>query len=389
VPPAHGDVAAILRSPVEDQFPVDLVAGSSGPNREEIDEDGFEAVVQSIVASLEERYVATARADRFREPGEVPALLQGMFVLGVRRSGTTLLRVMLDRHPGLAVPDESYFIPQLARRHRGEVDVDAFVDDLRRLPTLVEWGLSPESVAALLEPGMLPGQAIAAIFEAYAEARGKSSWGDKTPLYMQYLPVLERLFPSTLYVHLIRDGRDAALSFLSVPAGIMSEGWGHPRDAAGFACQWATEVRAARALGRRVGSGRYLEVRYEALVADPEAELRRICGFTGLEYDAGMLGYVGQTESARKEHQQRLNEPPRVGVRDWRTEMAPADVAAFEAVAGDVLDGLGYEVSTRGHDGRRLAGYEARTRAWRAVGALTQRSPLWRRRHAVLQKGGA
>ena len=60
-----------------------------------------------------------------------------LIVLGVRRSGTTLLRVILDRSPVLAVPDESYFVPQLARRHRGTVDVASFVDDLRRLPTIV------------------------------------------------------------------------------------------------------------------------------------------------------------------------------------------------------------------------------------------------------------
>ena len=97
-----------------------------------------------------------------------------------------------------------------------------------------------------------------------------------------------------------------------------------------------------------------------------------------------MLGYVGQTESARKEHQQRLNEPPRVGVRDWSTEMPVADRQAFEAVAGDLLAELGYPVTERGHDGRRLATYRAKTSAWRAVGAVTQRSPLWRRRHARL-----
>lgn len=308
-----------------------------------------------------------------------------VIVLGVRRSGTTLLRVMLDRNPALAVPDESYFVPQLARRHRGTVDVDAFLGDLRRVPTLVEWDLRPEAVARRLHPPMATGAAIAAVFEAYAAERGKVRWGDKTPLYMQYLPMLERLFPAARYVHLVRDGRDAALSFLSVPAGIMTEGWGHPRDAAGFACQWATEVRAARALGMRVGPGRYLELRYEALVADPEAELRRVCSFAALDYDAAMLAYVGQTDSARKEHQRRLDEPPRVGVRDWRTEMAPGEIAAFEAVAGDLLGELGYDVTTRGHDSGRLAAYRAKTAAWRSVGAVAQRSPLWRRRHAVLQ----
>jgi hypothetical protein len=293
---------------------------------------------------------------------------------------------MLDRNPELAVPDESYFVPQLARRHRGRVDPAAFLDDLRRLPTLVEWELSPGVVAARLHEGMTTGDAIAAVFEAYAAGRGKPRWGDKTPLYMQYLPLLERLFPTARYVHLIRDGRNAAVSYLAVPEGIMTAGWGHPRDTAGFACQWATEVRAACALGARVGPERYLEARYEALVADPEAELRRVCEFAALRYDDRMLGYVGQTDSARKEHQQRLNEPPRVGVRNWRTDMRGSEVAAFEAVAGDLLHELGYAVSTRGRDRRRLNAYAAKTRAWRAVGAATQRSPLWRRRHAILQE---
>jgi Sulfotransferase family len=294
---------------------------------------------------------------------------------------------MLDRNPELAVPDESYFVPQLSRRHRGRVDPDAFVDDLRRLTTLVEWGLSADSVAARLRPGMRTGEAIGAVFEAYAAARGKERWGDKTPLYMQYLPLLETLFPTALYVHLVRDGRDAALSHLAVPEGIMTAGWGHPRDAAGFACQWATEIRAARELGRRVG-GRYLEVRYEALVAAPEKELRQVCDVAGLAYDEEMLDYVGRTDSARKEHQQRLNEPPRVGVRDWRSEMPVPEREAFEAVAGNLLHELGYEVARRGRDTTRLAAYRAKTAAWRAVGAATQRSPLWRRRHPVLQHPG-
>jgi hypothetical protein len=201
---------------------------------------------------------------------------------------------------------------------------------------------------------------------------------------MEHLPLLERLFPDAVYVHLIRDGRDAALSFLSVPAGIMTEGWGHPRDAAAFACQWATEVRAARALGRRVGPSRYLEVRYETLVAEPAEELRRLCSFAGLDFDREMLGYVGNTESARKEHQQRLNEPPRVGVRDFRTEMSGADRTAFEAVAGDLLAELGYGADAPGHGRAKLAAFRAKSASWRVVGAVTQRSPLWRRRHPPL-----
>jgi hypothetical protein len=94
-----------------------------------------------------------------------------------------------------------------------------------------------------------------------------------------------------------------------------------------------------------------------------------------------MLDYVGRTDSARKAHQQRLNEPPRAGVRAWRTEMSDDDRRRFEEVAGALLDELGYEVATRGHARVRLASYRARTAAWRGVGVVVQRSPLWARRH--------
>jgi Sulfotransferase family len=311
-----------------------------------------------------------------------------LHVLGVRRSGTTLLRVILDRSSELAIPDESYFVPQLARRHRGPVDVARFLDDVGRLATVRDWGLRADDIEPRLEDGMSPGAAIGAIFESYAAAQGKSRWGDKTPLYMQHLGVLEHLFPDALFVHLVRDGRDAALSFLAVPPGIMTEGWGHPRDAAGFACQWRTEVEAARGLGARVGRERYLELRYEEVVAAPEEALRAATRFAGIPYEPAMLEYVGQVDAARKPHQQRLNQQPTPGVRDWRTEMRAEDVEAFETIAGDLLSDLGYEtrdgVAPNGSARRSLLRYRALTAAWRSMGAATQRSPLWRRRHPLL-----
>ncbi|MGH3015401.1 MAG: sulfotransferase family protein, partial [Gaiellaceae bacterium] len=291
-----------------------------------------------------------------------------LLVLGVRRSGTTLLRVVLDRHSELAVPDESYFVPQLADRHGGRIDADGFVDDLRRLPTLREWGVSADAVRARLRPGMGLGEAVGAVYEAYADGLGKSRWGDKTPMYMQHLPLLERLFPTARYVHLVRDGRDAGLSFLAMPRGIVTESWGHPRTPGGFACQWRSEVRAAQALGGRVGK-RYLEVSYEELVADSAAVVERICAFAGLPYEPAMLEYEGTVDVSAKPHQQRLRQAPTPGVRDWREDMAPEDVTAFEAVAGDLLAELGYETATRPAAAARargraaLAAYAARTAA--------------------------
>jgi len=310
-----------------------------------------------------------------------------LFVLGVRRSGTTLLRVMLDRHSQLAVPDESYFVPQLADRHRGRVDPDAFLDDLSRITTLRDWGLRVDDVRPRLRPGMRPGEAIGAVYEAYAALHGKPRWGDKTPMYMRHLSLLERLFPDAQFVHLVRDGRDAALSFLEMPEGTFTRTWAHPTSPAQFACLWRKEVGDARSLGRRVGPQRYLEVRYEELVADADAAVSAICGFADIPFEASMLAYAGAVDVSDKPHQQRLLRPPTTGVRSWREDMSADDVAAFEAIAGDLLAGLGYEVTTSGSSARataRRAAYDARLAAWNATASLLQRSPLWRRRHPRL-----
>jgi Sulfotransferase family len=312
-----------------------------------------------------------------------------VIVLGVGRSGTTLLRVMLDRNSEIAIPYESFFVTPLAHRHGSRPNLDDFLDDLGRFYQLYEWGISADDVRPRLREGMTTGQAIAAVFEVYAEHEGKPRWGDKTPLYMQHLPLLERLFPDALWVHLVRDGRDAALSFLSLPEGFSGKTWALPRTAARFAARWRTELLAARRLGTHVG-GRYLELRYEDLVTEPERELRRVCEHASLPWEPGMLDYAGTSDVASMPEHRNLAQPPTPGLRDWRSQMSREDALAFEEVAGDVLRSGRYELfepgasypSVRGR--RELARFSALSRSWNLTAAAYQRSPLWRRSHPML-----
>jgi sulfotransferase family protein len=294
---------------------------------------------------------------------------------------------MLDRSPDIAIPDESFFVPLLARRHGRTIDAGRFLDDVARIPTIAAWGVRIDDVRPRVRSRMATGDAIAAIFEANAERHGKPRWGDKTPMYMRHLPLLERLFAGAQYVHLVRDGRDAALSFLEMPEGTFTRTWAHPTTPAQFACLWRREVSAARALGRRVGDGRYHEVLYEDLVVDPERTVAAICRYGGIQFEPEMLAYAGAVDVSDKPHQLRLRRPPTPGVRSWREDMSARDVAAFEAVAGELLDELGYEVTSSRSSVRApvtRAWYDARLAAWNASASLVQRSPLWRRRHPRL-----
>lgn len=270
-----------------------------------------------------------------------------LFVVGCGRSGTTMLRMMLTAHPDLAIPWESHFIVPLWKgraKFGGErsPDVDRIVAYIRRTSMFQLWEVPDELVRRRVEELRHPtyGQVIEAMFRAYADHESKCRWGDKTPIYVLWIAVLARLFPTARFVHVIRDGRDVALSYVSVP-------WG-PDDVWECAVKWRRDVGAGRRHGPALGPERYLEVRYEDLVTEPRSTLERICGFAGLTFDEAMLEYrddrrsVGSRESQAAYHAS-ATKPPTPGLRDWRTQMAPRDVAAFEAVAGGLLDELGYE----------------------------------------------
>jgi hypothetical protein len=274
------------------------------------------------------------------------------FFVGCGRSGTTLLRAMFDARADLAIPDEVAFIIRYARPHYAlrygwprRFDAAACVDLILADWSFRRWALPEEAArGALTDPAPASfADTIRRLYACAAAARGKPRYADKTPMHVLHLPRLARLFPEARFVHIIRDGRDVALSYQSVT-------WG-PTTAEEAAIRWRGSVRRGRRNGRRLGPGRYREVRYEELVAEPERALRSLCEFLDLEWDDAMLhhhvaaGAVVATTRFPGAHQ-RLLLPPTRGLRDWRRDMPERDVAGFEAIAGDLLDELGYGRAT-------------------------------------------
>jgi hypothetical protein len=313
-------------------------------------------------------------------------------ILGVSRSGTTLLREMLDHSSELAIPSESYFIPQLWDRHGAHPDREAILADLGRIARVREWGVTPDDVRSGLpgEPSFR--DVILRIYRSYAERHGKNRFGDKTPAYMQHLELVNDVFPGARYVHIVRDGRDAALSFLDMRRRPRFN-WARPRGLGDFACQWDLEVQTAREFGATSARGRYLELHYEDLVAEPERRLREVCEFLDLSFEPTMLEYHREIGPETLQDHPRLSEPPRPGTRDWRKELEPEDTARFEAIAGPLLEELDYPrahprlpLAARVRGRVERAAFHARVASWKRGLSLVRRSPAWRARQVYIRR---
>lgn len=263
------------------------------------------------------------------------------------RSGGSLIRAMLNAHSEIAVPEESFFVAELARTYsagRVRFDVERFVADLDRRPAFRRWGVSPEALRAELCGAPEDyATAVRRLYRLYARNRGKIRYADRTNVHMFAIPTLAAVFRESRFVHLIRDGRDVALSWAELDFGL-----DRPEE---VALHWVANVEAARRAGSLVGSKRYAEVHYERLVAQPEETLKELCTFLDLPYDAAMLGFYDQADevmatSLRPEVHRGLVKPLRLDAREWRTDMPRDDVVVFESLAGDLLAALGYEVTS-------------------------------------------
>lgn len=279
----------------------------------------------------------------------MPWMTFPFFVVGAMRSGTTILRLILDRHPDIAIPPESHFIPRLYanRDQYGAGGIvqrpQRFLVDLTGDPWFAAWKLPHEAIQAADLAGLSFSGAIDAVFHAYALHHKKKRWGDKTPGHILQIPLLASLFPESRFVHLIRDGRDVSLSMHSVSWFRMQ-----PSVPAFF---WTRDVKRGRSDGKTLHPARYLEIFYERILQDPEAEVGRLCEFLNVSFDSSMLD--ARVDDAEKiPPDQRWMHPNaalpiKSGLRDWKRDLSPADIAMWEAIGGSQLSAAGYRRFTR------------------------------------------
>jgi hypothetical protein len=271
-------------------------------------------------------------------------------VIGCPRSGTTLLQLMLHAHPRIAIPPENRFVlPAYHQRRRfGDLREPA---NRRRLAEWIvatsktkfaSFGLDPDQLVEEIVAGPPTlGSALATVFRAYARRFGKPRWGDKRPSYVTNVEIVQRLYPTAQFVHIVRDGRDCVAS--------LKGKWWHEGGSYQSVSRWAQAVDHARRAARRLGPDSFYQLRYEQLVRDPERELRALCAFLGEEYDPAMAeparvaALVVSTRSQDHALAHGSVTPSRVG--SWAQRLDPWEISLCEAVLAGRLRSYGYELS--------------------------------------------
>ena len=268
-----------------------------------------------------------------------------------------MLRLMLNKHPELCVPFESGFIVDFHRKRAVYGDLAERANAMRLLRDiaahpLVRKGQLVSNIEAILDQSVSTYPALVnAIFTIYARSHNKSRWGDKTPSYVTDLDVLRGIFPSCKIIHLVRDGRDVALSNRNVGWGIHNL----PRVAA----DWRWKTVMAHKIGTVLGDD-YLLVRYENLVLETESTLRTVSRFLDVPYTEAMLSYPssGRSDMPAESltwHRNSIRAPDVALVDQWKHAMQPADRIIFEQWAGDALATFGYAIENhRSTVGSRL-----------------------------------
>jgi len=260
-----------------------------------------------------------------------------IFLTGFARSGTTWVNRILRDYFDAGFVNEGQFIVSFGLRiaQYGDLCVDGNWNRLLR-------DIRDDPFFAILErnyPVRMDWQRIAAgqrtfpalvldVLGQIAEQTGRRQIGSKYPVFGRHLELLNAHFPTCRVVHVIRDGRDCALSHRHMT-------WGH-QNAYASAVHWREYLDKAQR-GARVLPDRYLEIRYEDLLSNPEATIAALEKFI-----------TGTSPGPITEHFMRVAKLKPEKIASWRQAMTPREQGIFEGAAGDVLRRLGYPLTGTG-----------------------------------------
>ncbi len=273
-----------------------------------------------------------------------------VFVLGCPRSGTTILyHILLSAGDFAVYRAESNVFNLLAPRFGGmrtASDRRELMETWFRSKLFQVSGLDQDRVRArIMAECRCGGDFLRIVMQEIADKQGVQRWADCTPDHLLHIPQIKREIPDALIIHIIRDGRDVALSYVK-------QGWAHPLPwdggeqlgVAGLYWEWI--VKKGQDFGKQLGAD-YQEVRFEELMTHPRDVLSRLGEFIGhdLNYERIQRAGIGSVSRPNSSFEDELG-PSFSPLARWKTKMSSNQIEDFEMLVGEFLQELGYPLAS-------------------------------------------
>ena len=276
-----------------------------------------------------------------------------IFVVGAPRSGTTLLQYMLRSHPNISLPTgESHFFIPLYRKAASFGDLSRKENIKKVLEEMyrrsqdfldtdlhgINFDIEALSTVFHQENRNSINSIISGLFEKNATGEGKSRWGDKTPYYVLHMNTILEMYPEAQFIHLIRDGRDCALSLIDRKHNF------RVYNTFFAAKYWEIYVEKGREIGKTLGEKTYCEVRYEDLLENPTDTMKRVCHFLNEPYSDSIVNFKKSGQAGKTPLLQKSIQKTNHG--KWRKKMSQRQIKTFEGAVASTLKDCGYDLVT-------------------------------------------
>lgn len=286
--------------------------------------------------------------------------LEPFFILGNPRSGTSVFRLMLNRHSEVVVPPECGYLLWYRQKYSAASFADVqtlteFANDVLSAKKFETWGLGLDELmsALLTESPHSYAEACACVHRSYALTKGKKTkiWGDKNNYYVSESEKLLELYPKAKFLFVIRDPRDVFASYLDL-ANLKTDSKYAPKltvSALDFGSEWLSNLKSMDALATQLSETDYLYVRYEDVVGDSEQTLTKVLEFLGVQFEARVIAPDDKIQFIEKEPADTL---------DWKklTQKAPdqSRIGRYRSVLNDrqvseIAERCRYEMSRFGY----------------------------------------
>lgn len=269
-----------------------------------------------------------------------------IFIVGAPRSGTTMLSVILDRHPHICIPPETQFFTAFLPSLPGDAEAmttEELVQFALESPRIKDLKLDKQHVLDHFSTtGPQAENLFAALLMSYSKKQGKIRYGEKSPGHLNHIPQILAAFPKAKIICIVRDGRDVVRSLLKVK-------WAEPENPRRFwlfCMQWNDLTRLALQYFQTMAQEQFHLVKYEEILTQPEREIVKICAFLGEQFYPSQLsgtaqsGVVPEWEQSWKGNAVKALDQSRISA--WRNSASQEQIWAMNCMMGKTLAAAGY-----------------------------------------------